>query len=147
MNNKVDSQNWAKDARNFFKRAQICFNILDWHGTVQNAQLCIEHSAKAIIAYFAEPEWTHNPAEQLLKIVSENLEELKKKGADILSLKKLAQYVKDVAPWHGLASYGEETDEGHVPASELCTEKIARELFLKAEESLQILENFLILIK
>lgn len=143
MNNKIDSQNWAKDARSFIRRAGVCFNASDWHGVVQNAQLCIEHTAKAIIAYFAEPEWTYNPALQLDRMISENAVSLEKKGISISSLKKLVQYVEEAAPWHGLSSYGEEAQEGHIPASELCTQEIAEKLFKNAQEAFKALENFL----
>ena len=70
---------------------------------VHYAQLSIENSAKAIIALFKPPTWSHRPGSELHKLVDER-EELKKYK---VFLKKLSKVVDEVSRHHGLATYGD----------------------------------------
>ncbi|MBI4641564.1 MAG: HEPN domain-containing protein [Candidatus Tectomicrobia bacterium] len=60
MNNLDEVQRRLIDAKDCFVRAERDFSFQDYRGTIQNAQLAIDLSAKAVISYFNEPEWTHN---------------------------------------------------------------------------------------
>lgn len=60
MNNIEEAKRWFKDADAYYKDALRNFKEKAWRDCVHDAQLCIEQSAKTIIAFFEEPEWTHD---------------------------------------------------------------------------------------
>jgi len=107
---------------------------------VQNAQLCIELFAKAIIACFAETVWRHDPSEQLLKLLEEHEGEI---GEGLAAkLRTLAQDVQEAAPWDGWSVYGRMEPGGWVPAVDLCTEERAGDLLERAEAAFQTASSF-----
>ncbi len=78
MNNKTETHRWKKDAQDYLKEAERAFSENSHRSATQNAQLCIETSCKAVISYFGEPEWTHSPGGQVLKIIEDRKEDLEK---------------------------------------------------------------------
>ena len=76
MRNLSEVEIRLRDAQASLSTAQRSFPAEDYRAVVQNAHLCIELSAKAVIAYYEEPAWTHNPSEELLKILEEHGEEI-----------------------------------------------------------------------
>jgi HEPN domain-containing protein len=138
MNNREELLRWLKDAKASLEAAYRNYEAEDFRVAIQQAQLCIEFSAKGIIAYFEEPQWTHNPAQQLHELlrsypkIFSNMEDL---------IKKLADHAEYAAPWHGLSTYGKETEQGWVPAVDICDKETAEELFKKAEEAFHIAKN------
>jgi HEPN domain-containing protein len=65
-----------KDGEDCYQHARRCLQNRYWRGTVQNAQLAIELCTKAIISLFEEPDWTHSPKQQLLRIIEERKGEM-----------------------------------------------------------------------
>ena len=70
---------------------------------VHEAQLSIENSAKAVIAVFIPPSWTHNPAPELRSLVAEGRIP---SGLQDYVL-ELAEIAEEAAPHHALSSYGD----------------------------------------
>src|SRR3972149_7345319 len=118
MNNKAETLRRKKDAQDYLKEAERAFSENSHRSATQNAQLCIETSCKAVISYFGEPEWTHSPGGQLLKIIESKKEELRKElppklFKDLYNLSEDADYA---GPWHGLSTYGEVREGVHYAA-------------------------------
>ena len=73
----------------------------DTRGTVASSQLAVENAAKAVIAVYRIPSWSHDPSHELRDIIGQipqNLRPLAEELADIAEL---------LAPEHGRATYGE----------------------------------------
>lgn len=131
MENYSESELWMKDARDCFVCAWTCFNEKDWRGTVQNAQLAIELSTKAMNALFEEPDWTHSPDKQLKEIIEERKDEVLSEFSFLIdTLIHIAEGVKFAAPCHGGSVYGREREDGTgwIPAVDLCTREVAEDL-------------------
>lgn len=52
------------------ERAERLFSLKDWVGTVSASQLTVENFAKAVIAIFEVPTWSHDPSGQLNRLIS-----------------------------------------------------------------------------
>lgn len=143
MNNLEELNIWLKDAEDCLQRAERCLQVDDWRGVVQNAQLCIELSAKAVISYYAEPEWTHNPKKQLIAILKDRERELLEKlGQQIIQrLYCLAEDSEEASPWHGRSTYGDERVT-RIAAVDLCTKEVAENLIKKARKSFESAISF-----
>ena len=76
------------------------FSIEDWAGVVQASQLAAENAAKAIIAHFHLPSWTHDPSGEL-RIISSEIPDRFREDID-----ELIEIVSTLAPEHGRTSYG-----------------------------------------
>jgi len=76
------------------------FGVEDWAGVVQASQLSVENAAKAVIAHFHVPSWTHDPSGELREISEELPAALRSE------IEKLAEIASTLAPEHGRASYG-----------------------------------------
>ncbi len=145
MTTQYEVLRWIKDAQASLNSAKNSVSLKDWRNITINAQLCIELSSKAIIAYFTEPLWTHNPANQLSKIIKEyELQIIDKFDKEMIDdLIRIAQSVQDSAPWHGWATYGKEAEDGlWIPAVELCTEEIATKFLDKAVTTFNTVSEF-----
>ena len=90
-----------KLAINYLRDADEAFNRGDWRGTVANAQLSAENAAKAVIAVYRVPSWSHDPSGELQELVDRMSREL----ADLVI--ELANIAKRLAPEHGRSTYGE----------------------------------------
>jgi HEPN domain-containing protein len=146
MDNHLEAERWMKDAGSFFKRAERCFKERDWQGSIQNSQLAIELSAKALISLFEEPEWTHNPHAQFRRIIEDRRKEIEKIfGSDFFNeLYAIIEEIKKSSPWHGWCIYGKEDEDGKwISAVDLCTEDVARNLFESARRCFTVIEKFL----
>lgn len=146
MKNSLEDNLRLKDARASLESANRAFLEEDWRVTIQNAQLCVELSAKAIISYFAEPEWTHNPGEQLLKIANkyqDQIEERYHREDMIIRIHQLSSDAKEAAPWHGRSTYGWEDEEmGRIASVDLCTREVAERLLEMARNSFETAQVF-----
>lgn len=145
MNSREEMMRWLKDAKARLKTAEDVFSRRDWSAAVQSAQLCIELSTKAVIAYFVEPIWRHDPGDQLVEIMEVRRKELIGKfGEDLLKgLEQMARDVNEVAPWHGWSTYGRKTIEGWQAAVDVCDEEVAGQLLGKARKSFSIATKFM----
>lgn len=91
----------AKLAVGFLKDALKLFQIGDWRGVVANSQLAVENAAKAIIAIFREPSWSHDPSHELLEVKNR----FPHQYWGIID--EIARIVHELAPEHGRSTYGE----------------------------------------
>lgn len=147
MRNVTEVSRWHRDAHACLNIAQLAFASGDHRVAVQNAQLSIELATKAVIAYFAEPLWRHDPSTQLRSILTVQAEAIAERGGPNLlqALYRLAADAEEAAPWHGWSTYGKEgEDEAWIAAVDLCTEEIAKDL--RARRAFQALSDFLAIV-
>ena len=105
-------------------RAERLFKLGDWVGVVNSAQLAVENFAKALIAVFEVPTWSHDPSAQLLKLLDRFPSGLRD------DIRGIARVVREMAPEHGRSTYGE-PGRGLTPG-DLYKEGHAREALDKA---------------
>jgi len=138
MDTREESLRLLKEAEEDLGRATRYSGLKDWITTIHYAQLAIEKSAKALISCFEAFEWTHDPSEQLKKLVRKEL-----LNNDFL---QIASYVREAAPWHGRSTYGGLKNGAWRSPSEFCAEEEAVQLLYKAKKSVnratEFIENF-----
>lgn len=135
-------QPWLRDAEAALDSARRDWAARAWRDTCLFAQLAIEMSAKAVIASFAQPQWTHDPGEQIRRIV------LARSDAELESLfggpcrealERLARDARETAPWHTLAVYGKKLPgRARVAAVDVCTQEAAQDLLARAEHAVAL---------
>lgn len=116
-------------------RAERLFSLRDWAGTISASQLAVENFAKAVIAFFEVPTWSHDPSNQLNGLIEKVPSDIR--GA----VKELTSLVREIAPEHGRSSYGEPS-AGLVP-SDIYKEDHAAKAVRDAEKARQITERVL----
>lgn len=77
------------------------FMLRDWVGVVGSAQLAVENFAKALIALFEIPTWSHDPSTQLLRLIDRLPPAIQDEA------RELAKIARELAPEHGRSVYGE----------------------------------------
>jgi HEPN domain-containing protein len=115
------------------------------HGAVQQAQLCAEHAAKAVIACFEATEHEHNPSPQLFGIVAENLTDITNRPGEETAtrLRRLAIDAQNLAPWHIRATYGQDQpDLPRIAAADLISDADAQWALALAERSFATSRDF-----
>ena len=81
------------------ERARRLFSLRDWVGTVSCSQLAVENFAKAVIAIFEVPTWSHDPSNQLNSLI-------RRLPSDLVNdIRELAAMAREAAPEHGRSSY------------------------------------------
>jgi len=117
------------------ERAEKLFSLKDWVATVSASQLAVENFAKAVIAAFEVPTWSHDPSNQLNSLVE-------KLPSDVVDdVKELASLARELAPEHGRSSYGEPS-AGLVP-SDMYGEEHASDALKKGKKARKIAERVL----
>ncbi|MEM3392719.1 MAG: DNA-binding protein [Candidatus Bathyarchaeia archaeon] len=107
--------------------------LRDWVGVVASSQLAIENFAKAVIAIFEVPTWSHDSSNQLNDLIN-------RLSNDITdNARKLANLAKEFAPEHGRSTYGEPT-AGLLP-SDIYTKNHALNALEKAKEAEEIVKK------
>ena len=91
----------VKLARYYLRDAENAFRRGDFRATVASSQLSAENSAKAVIAFYRIPSWSHNPAPELREIADQIPEDVKELALE------LADIAETLAPEHGRVTYGE----------------------------------------
>ncbi|MEM3516614.1 MAG: HEPN domain-containing protein [Candidatus Bathyarchaeia archaeon] len=115
------------------ERAKKLLPLRDWVGVVASSQLAIENFAKAVIAIFEVPTWSHDPSNQLNDLIN-------RLSNDITdNARKLANLAKEFAPEHGRSTYGEPT-AGLLP-SDIYMENHALNALEKAKEAEEIVKK------
>ncbi len=90
-------------ANEHLSRAERYYELDDWAGCVHSSQLAVENFAKAIIAIYQVPTWSHDPSNQLMSIISQvpgSVKEL---------IIELARMSHELAAEHARSTYGEPT--------------------------------------
>jgi len=116
-------------------RAGRLFSLGDWVGTVSNSQSAVENFAKAVIAAFEVPTWSHDPSNQLSSLIE------RLPGGLVEDAQELAVMVMEMAPEHGRSSYGEPS-AGLTP-SDIYGEGHASNALEKAKKARIIVERVL----
>ena len=127
-----------KLARGFLAEAKQDLDLGRWRSAVDNAQLSVENSAKAVLALVGFTGKTHNVGDLLREALDreEFGEEIREKA------ELLAQHADELGfEVHVRTDYGDET-EGRTPW-ELFDEEDAHEAVEIAEKSLQIARDIL----
>lgn len=134
MDTKEEATRLLREAKEDLDRAVRYSGLKDWVTVVHYSQLAIEKSAKALISCFEAFEWTHDPSEQLTRLV--------KKGLLPAEFLEVAAYAREAAPWHGRSTYGGLKNGLWRSPSELCTEETAAELLDKARKAVDKAAGF-----
>lgn len=117
------------------ERAERLFSLSDWVGTVSASQLAVENFAKAVIAILEVPTWSHDPSNQLNKLVV-------RLPTDVVDeVKELAALTREMASEHGRSSYGE-LNAGLLP-SDIYKEHHASDALKKIRKAGKIVERVL----
>lgn len=122
-------------ATEHLERAGRLLSLRDWAGTVSASQLAVENFAKAVISVFEVPTWSHDPSDELNR-----LKESFPYGVEGL-VEELVILVRETAPEHGRASYGEPI--GGLLPSDLYGEGHASSAFEKGRKASEIAEMIL----
>ncbi len=127
MDTKEEATRLLREAKEDLDRAIRYSGLKDWVTVIHYSQLAIEKSAKALISCFEAFGWTHDPSEQLKKLV--------KKGLLPNGFLEVASCAREAAPWHGRSTYGGLKNGLWRSPSEFCTEEAAVELLDKASKA------------
>ncbi|HDN63108.1 DNA-binding protein [Candidatus Bathyarchaeota archaeon] len=121
----------ARLAIRYLEEAEEAYKRGDYRGTVASSQLSAENAAKAIIALFRTPSWSHDPSYELIDV-------LPLLPVDLRSLtQELAEITRRLAPEHGRVTYGEPL-RGLTPW-DLYDEESASEVLLRARRAREIM--------
>jgi len=134
MDTREEAIRLLREAEEDLDRAIRYSGLKDWVTVIHYSQLAIEKSAKALISCFEAFEWTHDPSEQLKKLLE--------KGLLQDDFSEVASYAKEAAPWHGRSTYGGLRGGVWRSPSELCTEGASTELLDKAKKSVNKAKGF-----
>ncbi len=121
------------------ERAERSYSLRDWVGVMSSSQLSVENFAKAIIAVFEVPTWSHDPSNQLSGLIE------KLPSDTIDDIKELISSARELAPEHGRSTYGEPS-AGLVP-SDIYEEAHASSALEKGRRARSIVEKVLLMLK
>ncbi|MBO3809960.1 MAG: HEPN domain-containing protein [Candidatus Brockarchaeota archaeon] len=117
------------------ERAERLFKLGDWVGVVSSSRNAVENFAKAVIAVFEVPTWSHDPSEQLKNLIGRLPDSLTGIVGELMII------ARDTAPEHGRSAYGE-PNMGLTPG-DIYGEEHASSMLEKARRSKEIAENVL----
>ncbi len=129
MDTQEEAFRLLKEAKEDLERAVRYTGFRDWVTVVLYAQLATEKAAKAVIASFEAFEWTHDPSDQLRRLVN--------RGLLPDSFLEMAADVRRAAPWHGRSTYGALVEGRWRSPSEICTEEVAQGLLEGARRTVR----------
>jgi len=135
MNSKEEALRRIKIAERHLREARGASQREDYPEVVGHAQPCVENSAKAIIACFRIPSWSHDPSGKLKESLSDSGLSSKERA----NLEKVAEYAHRLAPEHGRTDYG---TRNKLP-EEIYEKSDADDALRMAEESMGVAKKFL----
>ena len=135
MDTREEATRLLKEAEEDLDRAVRYPEMKDWVTVVHYSKLAVEKSAKALISCFETFEWTHDPSDQLKRLVE--------KGFLDKQFLEIASYAKEAAPWHGRSTYGALKNGLWRRPSQFCTEEVGIELIDKAKKSVNMAAVFI----
>lgn len=124
-----------KIAQGFLEESRQDVQLQRWRSAVDNSQLAVENSAKAVLSLVAPVGRTHNPAPQLRETLSKDYfsEDIAEKVEHLAECSEQLGF--DV---HIQTDYGDET--GRLTPWDLFDEKDARQAQRLAQESVNLAE-------
>lgn len=125
----------VKMAERYLEEAREAFNRHDYRLTVASSQLCVENAAKAVIAIYRTPSWSHDPSNELLEVTEQLPQHLRTHA------RELAEIARTLAPEHGRSTYGEPL-RGLTPW-EIYTKDEAAKALEMAKKALKLMEKIL----
>jgi HEPN domain-containing protein len=133
MTSSRDAEYRLRVAQGFLNESRQDVELRRWRSAVDNAQLAVENSAKAVLALLGPVGRTHNPAVQLRQALAEQL----LTGPDYERVQHLAEQSETMGPdIHIQTDYGDEVG-GRTPW-ELFDEADARKALSIAEEAVNL---------
>ncbi len=145
MNNHMDFRGWLAQAQEYLRTAESNLELKDYVVVVHYGQLALEMSAKTIIAYFHEPEWTHDPSDELQDIIRRDGRRLERRlgKVTVQEMRRLALNAKQYAEWHTWSTYGKrEAGKPYQRPSELCAPEVAADLMPRARHAVALARRF-----
>ena len=124
-------------AEEYLKEARLALEAGAFVAAIHEAQLSIENSAKAVIAFFRPPSWIHNPGPELRELVEEELIPSEVHEGAL----ELADLAEEAAPHHAISSY-RDIHEMRTPY-EIYSREDARELVRLASRALKLAQGIL----
>jgi len=103
VNPKTEIGYRVKLAERYLADAENAYERGDLRGTVAASQLAAENAAKAVIAVYRIPSWSHDPSHELREVAEQIPPSAKALAEELASIAEL------LAPEHGRATYGEPT--------------------------------------
>ncbi len=145
MNARNDLRGWFAEAQDHLRSAEDALPRKDYKVVVHYGQLALELSAKTIISYFYEPEWSHDPSKDLLNIIrmpGKKLEQRLSK-ATVREMCRLASDAKQYAKWHVWSTYGQrEPGKPYLSPDQLCTADVVKDLMPRTRHAVALAERF-----
>jgi len=135
LNPKTEVEYRAKMARRHLEDAERALQIGDYRGTVDSAQRSAENAAKAVIAIYRIPSWSHDPSAELLDVTSTLPKAARERALN------LARLAHELAPEHGRATYGEPLRE--LTPWDLYGKSEAESAVEKAEKAVDLMNQIL----
>lgn len=123
----------ARMAGRYLEEAREAYRRGDYRLTVASSQLCAEYAAKAVIAVFRTPSWSHDPSSELMEVA----QQLPLRGY----AEELAEIASTLAPEHGRTIYGEPL-RGLTPW-DLYSEEEAAESLRMADRAWKLMKEIL----
>ncbi|MEW6685705.1 MAG: HEPN domain-containing protein [Candidatus Edwardsbacteria bacterium] len=142
MDNKEESYYRFNLARKYLEEAERDFENKEIVDTVRKVQLAVENGMKAVISCFSLPSWSHDPSDELEKVLEENKKEIEKLKGNFLSrLRRGEELARELAPEHGRITYGEPLKR--ITPWELYDTSYAQEILQKSKEVIKSAEEFI----
>jgi len=135
INPKTEIEYRLKLAQQYLDDSVKAFKRGDYRNCVMSAQLSVENAAKAIIAVYMIPSWSHDPSLELKKILKKLPKDLRKK------VNRIGEIAHELAPEHGRTTYGEPL-KGLTPW-EIYDEKISKRILNEAKEAIKLMKEVL----
>jgi HEPN domain-containing protein len=88
-------------AKRYLRDAEEAFLRGDYRNIVASSQLAAENAAKAIIAVYRIPSWSHDPSNELRELLTNMPMNIRS------FVEELAEITESLAPEYGRATYGE----------------------------------------
>jgi predicted nucleotidyltransferase/HEPN domain-containing protein len=97
----------VKLAERYLADAEGALRREDFRGAVAASQLAAENAAKAVVAVYRIPSWSHDPSHELREVAERMPPSVRSLAEELASITGL------LAPEHGRATYGEPPGASH----------------------------------